>query len=324
MAHRAGHVLRGVLAVSLFLSVAGEADAATAAIESGPPFWTNQTSASFVVGPGPTELRCRLDGGAWNSCLGELSIPGPLAEGEHVLDARTAGAAGPPEDSWVWRIDLTPPTAAEVNEPAYLWQARRNVPVGWAASDSASGVQSFALRYDLWLATGPFHANVPWFGAASATGATFRATPGRTYCHEARARDRAGNESPSWSPGRCFAVPLDERGLDRSTGSWSSHTGDLAFLGGYAQTRERGAWLREEVVGRRLALLATTCPACGSVRVLWRGRPVRRINLGKAGPSRTRFIAITTLPGRQRGTLRVEVTSAGERVRIDGLGVSGV
>jgi hypothetical protein len=199
------------------------------------------------------------------------------------------------------------------------------VAVAWGASDAYSGIGRYSVRYDMWSARGPVQTDVEWVPLGTATGAGFGAVPGRTYCVEVLAQDRAGNSALQWSARRCFAAPLDDAAFDRRPGSWKRQTDlDGYYLDDYLQTRERGAWLRQEVVGRRLALLATTCPRCGSVAVLWRGRVVRRVDLSAATTTKSKLIPLVRFARRQRGTVRIEVTSTGRRVRIDGLGVSAV
>jgi hypothetical protein len=301
------------------------AAAQTVSIQAGPPEWTNQTSASFrLAAEDGTEIECRLDGaGGWHACAEEHTVLGPLAEGRHVLEARSAGGIGQPEDEWVWRVDLTPPTTLTFLDPVGLWQARRVVPVAWSASDASSGVGFYTLRYDMWSATGRSWTGIPWMTRSKVTGAGFPGTPGRTSCLEGVAEDRAGNTSEGRSPRRCIAVPLDDGALVRDR--WKRKTGrDGFFRESFIQTRERGAWARQWLVAKRLVLLATRCAGCGSVAVRWRGRLVRTIDLERATARRSAKIPIARFASAQRGWLRLNVRSNGKLVRIDGVGVSAV
>ena len=85
-------------------------------------------------------------------------------------------------------------------------------------------------------------------------------------------------------------------------------------MGGSLQTVGKGAWARREVVARRLALVVTKCPRCGRIAVSWRGQPVRTIDLRAATTREGRVVPIASFPGRQRGTLRVDVLSSGKPV----------
>jgi hypothetical protein len=302
------------------------AAAQTVSIQSGPPQWTNQTSASFrLAADDATQIECRLDGiGGWDSCSEEHTVPGPLGEGRHVLEARAAGGSGQPEDEWVWRVDLRPPTALTFLDPVGLWQTRRVVPVAWSASDASSGIGFYTLRYDMWSARGRSWTGIPWITRSKVTGAGFPGTPGRTYCVEGIAEDRAGNRSAGRSPSRCFAVPLDDGAFERND-EWKRKTGrDGFFRESFVQTRDQGAWARRRLVARRLILLATKCATCGSVTIRWRGRVVKTIDLERATTMRSARIPIAHFAQPRRGVLRLDVTSNGKLVRIDGLGVSAV
>ena len=316
--------------VLILLSVsAGAAAAATAAatITHGPSYWTAATNASFRFRT--TEpLECRLDAhrdpsASWDPCADPHTVAGPLAEGRHVLEVRAAGDPAA-ADSWVWRIDVAPPVGPAVHDPETFWQRERNVTVSWGASDRLSGVGDYTVRYDEWAPSGLAYLAVPWITGSKATGATFVARPGRTYCFKATARDRAGNAAPGWSPPRCFALPLDDRAFVRK-GRWLQRVdAPNYFLETYLETVQRGASLRRALVAKRIALLVTTCRGCGSVRVRWNGRVVKEIALGASRTRPSRLVAIARFPAAERGVLRVEVTSAGRPVRIDALGVSAV
>ena len=76
------------------------------------------------------------------------------------------------------------------------------------------------------------------------------------------------------------------------------------------------------VVAKQLALVARTCPKCGSVRVFWNGVVVKKISL-RASPGATKQVfKIPAFATQQTGTVRIEVTSTRKPVNIDGLEVS--
>jgi hypothetical protein len=325
---------RLLIAVPVALCLSGAASAQTGptvTVVSGPPAlpaWTGETSATFGFETSePTGLECRLDfardsSATWVPCADGYTIQGPLAEGPHDLEVRPD--SGGPADTWSWRVDVTPPTVPSMFEPDGLWQVTRFVTASWGgATDTRSGIASYSVRYERWTMGGGARTK-PWLGRTKATGATFLARTGRTYCLQAIARDRADNRAPRWSHRRCFAVPVDPRSLDRS-GHWRRRDGGLgSFLGVSLQTVTKGAWARREIVGRRLSLVVTKCPGCGRIAVRWRGRLVKTIDLRAATTREGRLVPVASFPGRRRGTLRVDVLSAGKPVRIEGLGVSAV
>ncbi len=315
--------------VPILLSASAGTPAAAAplvTITHGPPYWTSATNASFRFST--TEpLECRLDQhrdprARWEACADPHTVEGPLADGRHVLEVRPADGDPEDGDSWAWRIDVAPPTIPAVLEPETFWQRDRNVTVSWSATDGYSGVGDYTLRYDEWTANGVERLATPWATESKVTGATFIARRGSTYCFEATARDRAGNAALGWSARRCFALPLDDRAFERK-GRWVRRADAPAyFLDTYLETVQRGASLRLEVAAKRIALLVTKCPRCGSVTVRWRGRVVKEISLAARRTRPSTLVAIARFPAAERGVLKVNVTSSGRPVRVDGLGVS--
>jgi hypothetical protein len=317
---RAGRAVLVALLAAVLVPAVAAAQAVT--VVSGPPPWTNQTDAFFgFAGAPPAGIECRLAPLGWEACADGHTVSG-LAEGRHVLEVRSSGGPGAPEDSWTWRVDLTAPSVPTVDEPGQLWQPRRVVPVSWRATDSLSGIGGFDVRYEVWKASSASSRTRRLLSDTKATGTGFAASSGRTYCFEAEAEDRAGNPSPSWSAPRCLAVPLDDSALTRA-GGWLRRKGtDGYFHDGYIQTRTRGAHARRAVVARRLVLLASTCPSCGSVVVRWRGSVLKRIDLTSARFRRSVVVPVASFASARPGSVRVDVVSSGKLVRIDGLGVS--
>lgn len=319
------------VAVTAPIVLSGSAGAAVTAlpvtITQGPPAWTAATDASFRFSTSEP-LECRLDAhrdprARWERCADPYTVAGPLADGRHVLDVRSSDDP-PAGDSWTWRIDVAPPTIPVLLEPERFWQRDRNVTVSWGASDDASGIAGYTLRYDEWAPNGAARVAIPWTTDSKVTGATFIARNGRTTCVEATARDRAGNAASGWSAPRCFALPLDDRAFERK-GRWVRRADAADYFGDtYLETAQRRASLRREVVAKRIVLLVTKCRRCGSVAVRWRGRLVKEISLRAARTRRSALVAIASFPAAERGVLRVDVTSSGRRVRIDGLGVSAL
>ena len=315
--------------VPILLSVSAGAPAASAplvTITQGPPYWTRATDAFFRL-RSEEPLECRVDAhrdprARWEPCADPHIVPGPLAEGRHVFDVRPAGDDPAAGDSWTWRIDVAPPTTLAVVEPEAFWQRDRNVTVSWSATDGLSGVADYTVRYDQWAADGAVRLGAPWMTGSKATGATFVARGGSTYCFQATARDRAGNPASAWSAQRCFALPLDDRAFERK-GRWLRRADAPDSFGDtYLETVQRGAWLRRDVVAKRVALLVRKCPGCGSIAVRWRGRVVKEIALGGARTTASKLVTVAGFPAPERGVLKVQVTSSGRPVRIDGLGVS--
>jgi hypothetical protein len=73
------------------------------------------------------------------------------------------------------------------------------------------------------------------------------------------------------------------------------------------------------VQGRRLALLATRCPTCGTVQVFWNGTLLKQVSLAAATLEKKQLLALGPFPSLQEGTVRIRVSSSGRPVKIDGL-----
>ena len=317
-------------AVSLLLPALAHAGARDVEIVSGPPAWTNERSASFGLSSDePGSIECRLDAHVhpradWDPCEDGHTLSGRLPEGRHVLEVRTAGNPGAPEDSWTWRVDVTPPSVPTVYEPTGRWYLERHVSASWGATDSYSGIFAYDVSYDVWSADGSASADLPWLESATVTGAPFPARTGRTYCLRVGVQDRAGNLAPGLSPPRCFARPLDDGALERG-GLWTRRTGVDGYMGSsYVETTRHGAFARTTVFARRLLLVATRCPGCGIVEVRWRGQVVRTVDLSASRTTKRARIPLVSLPAGERGTVRIDVVSSDLRVRIDGVGASAV
>jgi hypothetical protein len=143
-------------------------------------------------------------------------------------------------------------------------------------------------------------------------------TRGYTHCFTVRAVDRVGNTSAA-TPEQCTAVPLDDRSLTRST-AFAAITGTGYYAGTAVRATAVGATVTRTGVAspRQLSVVATTCPTCGTVDVLFNGVRVGRLNLAA---STTTYKRVLTLPAftARSGTVVVKVTSSGKPVVIDGL-----
>jgi len=78
------------------------------------------------------------------------------------------------------------------------------------------------------------------------------------------------------------------------------------------------------VTARRVAILARTCPGCGTIGISWNGTLVARVSLAAPTARLRQVLARLVLPGGAAGTLRITVLSSGKPVLIDGVGLSAV
>jgi hypothetical protein len=142
---------------------------------------------------------------------------------------------------------------------------------------------------------------------------------GRSHCFQVRAVGEDGATGP-WSAVRCTAVPLDDTDLTAGSG-WTTVTGSRLYGGSAARTSAGGARLTVSgVTGSRLALVASTCPTCGTVGVYVSDRLVGSVNLAsRRGTDK----AVFGLPSRamSNATVVLKVTSRNRPVTVDGLAV---
>ena len=211
------------------------------------------------------------------------------------------------------------PTVA-TTQPSSPVALSTSVAAGWSGSDPA-GISHFDVRSraEGWNAT-PGAWSV-WLPATTATSAVYAGTYGHTYCFDARAQDNVANTS-GWSSARCATVPLRSDQLSYSSG-WAKVTHSDAFAGfGFHTTTHNATMTRTSIVAKQLSLVASRCPACGTLEVRWKGAVVKTVSLVNPTSVRKQVIQIAAFPTTQTGTVTVTVTSPnGRNVLIEGLAV---
>ena len=141
---------------------------------------------------------------------------------------------------------------------------------------------------------------------------------GYEYCFSVRARDKVGNVS-AWSADRCVSSPLDDRSLTSSR-SWSRLTGSGHYKSTVTQTTSKSVSLtRTGVQTKRITLLVTKCPTCGSLAVYWGSTKIASVGLYASTTKRRQLVAIRLLSTLRSGTLTIRSTSSGHRVMVDGV-----
>ncbi len=133
--------------------------------------------------------------------------------------------------------------------------------------------------------------------------------------------DHAGNTDPTPAVNR-FTVPVPSRKL-RARGGWSKGTAFGYFFSGYSTTKKKGATLSAARAGTRaVALVATRCRGCGSVKVTYGGKVLKKVSLAASSRRKRQLIPIGSWAARHGGRFSVVVTSSGKPVTIEGLGFS--
>ncbi|MGZ6547334.1 MAG: S8 family serine peptidase [Actinomycetota bacterium] len=224
-----------------------------------------------------------------------------------------------------YAADTTAPVSPSITGSAFgsSFQRSQAFAVGWKATDTGSGVQSYDVRYERASYKSGFGSWATWKSATPATSATFIGAAGYTYCFDVRARDRMGNTS-GWSSIRCTAIPVNDRSLSASSG-WSRLISSTRFMSTYSLSRTRYTTLRLYGASfKRIALIVTACGTCGKVQVFGGSKLYGTFSL--SGTSQTRKIiwvkVLSSIAG--SSTITIKVISSGAPVMIEGLGVTRV
>jgi hypothetical protein len=296
-------------------------------ITSGPSGISVSTSAAFDFSASEPQstFACSLDGASFAPCTNPFFLSG-LSQGPHtlkVLATDYAGNADPTPASWNWTIDTIAPTVPRVGGTglAKPFSLSLRLPIRWTATDSGTGVANYDMRYR----RAPYNADLGaarlWQDHAAGGSATFRGLAGSTYCFWARARDRAGLTS-AWSAAKCTELPVDDRTLRVASGAWHRNSGSGYYLGTYTQSSARGAALRlTHVRARRVAIVATTCRTCGTIK-LTLGTWHQTFRLYSPTSRKEQVLMSSEFGSLHTGTLTIGILSSGKTVKIDGLGVS--
>jgi hypothetical protein len=157
----------------------------TATIDSKPKTPTHSTSASFTYHSTPpgAEFECRLDSGAFASCVTGGAEYSGLADGGHTFQVRAKNAEGTGAATFAtWTVDTKPPIASIASHPA----------------DPSSGA-SASFTYQSNEASSKFECSLEPGGAPESfascptAGTTYTSLADGLYTFEVRAIDQAEN-----------------------------------------------------------------------------------------------------------------------------------
>jgi hypothetical protein len=291
---------------------------------TGPPdhAWLPVSDVTYTMTTDtPATFSCSVDNVAAD-CLGHtsLSLPAltPGVQHKVVMTPQTYFGPGAPVTRHVG-IDVDLPKARIGALRAFNVTGTIHVPV--VATDASSGVASRDVRYrttDRYGHRSSWHYPRAWQRSLSRITLT-HVSPGVTACFSTRARDRVGHRS-AWSALRCSTVMFDDRAMTASAG-WQRGFGDRFYRGTFTQTGLAGQTLTiSHVRGHRIALLVTVCPMCGQLRITnAAGTYSRSVDL--YSPTTRRSVILLLRDAPTTGSLTLRVLSAGNRVRIDGIGI---
>jgi hypothetical protein len=224
--------------------------------------------------------------------------------------------------------DVTAPQLTMTGPAAYFLSGR-SAAATWTVSDTGgSGLDHVEVAWTRrTVGGGTFSAwkSQPGWTALTGTSVVLgNLASGYEYCFRARGLDKAGNVG-AWRS-RCTRVPVDGSDLTASKG-WGSKSGQAGYFDGtYSNSTTRGATLATAaaVKAKRIGLLVTTCPTCGSVAVLVGGTKVATVSLVTSAPSLHRWVILPAFATTKTGVITLRVASTGKTVRIDALGYTVV
>jgi hypothetical protein len=264
-----------------------------------------------------------------------LSLPVAVPAGQSLTATATDPDNNTSEFSQCRAVaaDTAAPSTPTTDPAGGTFQTETTFTVTWSTSaDNLTGIFGYDVRYREAPYNGGFGTHVNWQNAAAtkalatttATSATFTGTPGSTYCFSARAIDGAGNASPYGAEG-CTAIPVDNPTF-KHRGRWAKKTGDGYYLNTFSRTKREGARLTLGVQATVLSIIVTKCRRCGTIKVFFRGKLLKKIRLRTRAATRQklRFVNLKTFASPQAGTVRVRVVSKGKLVIVEGLAVSAV
>jgi hypothetical protein len=217
--------------------------------------------------------------------------------------------------------DATPPSAPLLASLG-AFRTTTQIRLRWSPSnDPESGVAFYRVQRRTAppnLALGAWQAA----GISSTTSKTIGGLPGYTYCFRVAAVNGAGLRS-AFSAARCTSLPRNDRALRASDG-WARRSGPGYYLGTFSRTSRFGATLHKRLTAKRLALVATRCPGCGTVKIFLGTRLLKKVSLDAAVIRKKRVIGVATFSTRRTGRLRIRVVSKKKPVLIEGLGAAAI
>ncbi len=308
----------GVTAALPAAPVAGSLDVTWTAIASPASPVTGYTATAYLAGTSTaTGSSCTVAGSPpGTSCTITGLTPGVAVVVR--VTARTTAGTGSASAPSVPVTPPLPPSAAVGALPAWTVATSLEVPLTGSPGTNAIAGYEVRMRRALWNGSFGSYGYV----STAAPSLSLAVSAGATYCFSARARDDVGYVSPSWSAERCTAVPLDDRSL-YAHGSWGRGTGSAYYRATWTRSYAYGAALvRTSVKAKRIAIVATTCPTCGSVRVYLGSTLLRSISLQSSTTVNRRVITVANFSSVRSGTLTIKVSTSRRMVRIDGLAVS--
>lgn len=243
-----------------------------------------------------------------------------------VLSAGGATAPTALHNAIMALMDAAVPPTVTMTQPSATFQLADDATAAWTATDGNGMGLGF---HDVRFRSAPYDGDYgelveppEWQTLPAETTAVMQTlAAGDRTCWSVRTTDAIGHTS-AWSAEACTGRPLDDRALSPATKGWSKGTGAAYYSGTFRKTTRRGASLTlDGVHASQLALVATTCPTCGKVRVKIGTQVLGTLSLKSPTKVRQQLFELPAFDFRTE-KVRLTVTSADKLVLIDGLGVT--
>jgi hypothetical protein len=272
----------------------------------------SRTGTTYAYGT-PVPIECQAVG---ETVYGSY-VWDRIADDRYVADAFTTTTGGLSFTTGIPRCDRIRPVPTLAGVPLATKHAQRTFM--WSATDDASGIASFDVRYR----RAPYNGGFGRWTYVNDTTARQLSVPmsaGYDYCLQVRATDRSFNTS-GWTAPACIARALDDRSLAAATGGWTRGGHKGYYFRTFTGATSRGRTLtRSGAQLDRVGIVVTRCPTCGKVDVYVGKKFLGTVPLHAASLQRSKIVLLPPFSLRTR-LVRL-VTHGPSLVRIDGLVVS--
>lgn len=217
------------------------------------------------------------------------------------------------------RVYKTGTPAARMVKPTKSFVNGRKVVASWRSTPAGPRASSYEVTRQVAAPNSRFGERTTWLETSSTKG-SFRGRAGFTYCMRVRGVDADGNTG-RWSRAKCTTVPLDDRRLDHTQG-WRERTQKGAYFGTVLRTQRHRATIFYDTNAKHIAVLATTCNGCGSLRIWLDNEFLKKISLNSATTKNRQLLNVADFDKMRAGKIRIVVASKLSPLVFDGLGVS--
>lgn len=263
------------------------------------------------------DVAASSDNGASASCTtAQLScVLTGVADGLWTVTVTATNAVGsstPSEPSSATRVDVTGPAVAWTAQPSWAAALSGAAAIAWSGTD-VSTVDHYLVERRTAAGGRRFG---PWQQTMQDDADLALALPaGTTTCVRVAGVDGLGNTGP-FSADVCRTAPVDDRAA-KASGKVKRLSG-ASYVARTASklARKGSAIVFSGVRASTAQLLATTCPTCGKVQVLYGSKVVKTVSLRS---SRTTASAVIALPSATKATSITLRSASGKPVVIDGL-----